>query len=126
MVLTREEVAQVIAHLEGVHHLMASLLYGAGMRLMECVRLRVKDFDFGYKQITVRDGKGEKDRRTLLPASLVEALQLHLAQVKIQHEADCQRGHGDVYLPYALERKYPNALREWCWQYVFPASIVIG
>lgn len=122
IVLTREEVAQVLSHLEGVHHLMASLLYGAGMRLMEVVRLRVKDVDFGYKQITVRDGKGEKDRRTLLPASLVEALQLHLAQVKIQHEADCQRGHGDVYLPYALERKYPNALREWGWQYVFPAS----
>lgn len=121
-VLTREEVNRVLALTGGVHRLMAGLLYGAGLRLMECIRLRVKDIDFGYGQITVRDGKGAKDRRTLLPVSLSEPLKLQLAQVKAQHDIDLRQGYGEVYLPYALERKYPNAAKSWAWQYVFPAS----
>jgi integron integrase len=121
-VLTAEEAKRVLAHLTGVYHLMASLLYGSGLRLMECVRLRVKDVDFDYQQITVRDGKGEKDRRTILPAVLAEPLRRQLARVRLLHEDDLQLGYGKVYLPYALERKYPNAAREWAWQWVFPAS----
>ena len=122
VVLTAAEVRAVLAHLEGRHRLMANLLYGAGLRLMECVRLRVKDLDFEYRQITVRDGKGQKDRLTMLPDALAGPLQTHLADVKILHEQDLQEGFGNVYLPFALERKYPNAGREWGWQYVFPAS----
>ena len=121
-VLTREEVRRLLGRLTGRHHLMAGLLYGTGMRLMECVRLRVKDIDFGYMQITIRDGKGEKDRRTVLPSSLAEPLKRQLAAAKALHEEDLSRGHGRVYLPYALERKYPNAAREWAWQYAFPAG----
>lgn len=121
-VLTMDEVKTVLHQMTGVHHLMASLLYGAGLRVMECVRLRVKDVDFGYMQITVRDGKGEKDRRTVLPQPVVEALQLHLARVRLQHEADLRNGIGAVYLPYALDRKYLNAATSWEWQYVFPAN----
>jgi integrase len=89
---------------------------------MECVRLRIKDVDFSYRQITVRDGKGEKDRRTVLPEPLIEPLRRYLARVKLQHEEDMQAGHGAVYLPYALARKYPDAATEWVWQYVFPAA----
>ncbi|MGH9900232.1 MAG: integron integrase [Pyrinomonadaceae bacterium] len=122
VVLTPDEARRVLSQLSGTHHLMAGLLYGAGLRLMECVRLRVKDVDFDYRQIIVRDGKGEKDRRTVLPAPLVEPIRRHLDRVRLQHEEDCRRGHGAVYLPYALERKYPNAATEWVWQYVFPAS----
>jgi len=121
-VLTREEVKDLLARLSGQHNLMASLLYGTGMRLMECVRLRVKDIDFGYMQITVRDGKGEKDRRTVLPATLADPLKRQLAAAKALHEEDLGRGYGRVYLPYALERKYPNAAREWTWQYAFLAG----
>ncbi len=123
-VLTMEEVKSVLSKMSGIHHLMASLLYGAGLRVMECVRLRVKDVDFGYIQITVRDGKGEKDRRTVLPQPLIESLQLHLARVRLQHEEDLRNGVGAVYLPYALHRKYPNAATSWEWQYVFPANRV--
>lgn len=122
VVLTATEARAVLAHLEGRHRLMANLLYGAGLRLMECVRLRVKDLDFEYRQITIRDGKGQKDRLTLLPDSLIEPLQTHLADVKILHEQDLRQGFGNVYLPFALDRKYPNAGREWGWQYVFPAA----
>ncbi len=122
VVLTATEVRAVLAHLEGRYRLMANLLYGAGLRLMECVRLRVKDLDFEYRQITVRDGKGQKDRLTMLADVLIEPLQTHLADVKILHEQDLREGFGNVYLPFALERKYPNAGREWGWQYVFPAS----
>ena len=122
VVLTSEEVKRVLAQLTGTHHLMASLLYGAGLRLMECVRLRIKDIDFDYRQIMVRDGKGEKDRRTILPAPLIEPLQHHLARIRLQHEEDVRLGCGRVYLPYALERKYPNAATEWVWQYVFTAA----
>src|SRR5215208_2750099 len=101
---------------------MAGLLYGSGLRLMECVRLRVKDLDFGYRQITVRDGKGEKDRRTVLPESLAEPLGCHLERVRLLHEEDLRAGYGRVYLPYALERKYQNAATDWVWQWVFPSA----
>ena len=122
VVLTREEVRQVLAQMQGTHQLMAKLLYGTGMRLMECVRLRVKDVDFARREIVVRDGKGEKDRVTMLPESLIAPLQEHLRQVQQLHRRDLAAGYGAVYLPYALDRKYPNAAREWGWQYVFPAS----
>jgi integron integrase len=121
-VLTRDEVHRVFAHLSGVNLLMARLLYGSGLRLMECLRLRVKDLDFDYRTITVRDGKGEQDRVTILPESLIVPLRDHLRIVKRTHEEDLAKGYGAVYLPYALERKYPNAHREWIWQYVFPAG----
>jgi integron integrase len=122
VVLTREETIRIVSQLGGVYHLMASLLYGSGLRLMECVRLRVKDIDFGYKQITVRDGKGEKDRRTILPGSLTKPLERQLIHARLLHDEDLRRGYGRVYLPYALERKYPNAATEWAWQWVFPAQ----
>jgi integron integrase len=122
VVLTREEAEHILSYVGGTYRLMASLLYGAGLRLMECVRLRVKDVDFGYRQITVRDGKGEKDRRTVLPESLVEPLGLHLKRVRLLHGEDLSAGYGRVYLPYALERRYPSAPAEWVWQWVFPAG----
>jgi integron integrase len=122
VVLTRQEVHSVLLHLEGTRWLIASLLYGAGLRLMECLRLRVKDIDFGYNQIIVRDGKGAKDRITVLPASLKEPLQKHLIKVKVLHEQDLREGFGRVYLPHALEKKYRNANIELGWQYLFPAS----
>ena len=122
VVLTPDEVAAVLRQLGGTPWIMATLLYGAGLRLMECVRLRVKDVDFAYHQIVVRDGKGQKDRVTMLPQQVKDPLQQHLQAVKQLHEADLQAGAGHVYLPYALERKYPNAQREWIWQYVFPAT----
>jgi integron integrase len=121
-VLTRDEVRAVLTHLGGTYRLMAQLLYGSGLRLMECVRLRLKDVDFAQQQLVVRDGKGAKDRITMLPMRLVEPLQDHLRIVRRTHEEDLVRGYGAVYLPYALERKYPNANREWGWQYVFPAD----
>jgi len=122
VVLSPAEVRRIFAHLSGVQKLMASLLYGSGLRLMECVRLRVKDVDFAYAQITVRDGKGAKDRVTMLPVNLAKPLRRHLAKVKMQHEQDLEDGFGNVYLPFALARKFPNAEREWAWQYVFPSS----
>jgi integron integrase len=121
VVFTRTEVKQILAHLDGVHLLIASLLYGTGMRLTEGLRLRVKDVDFEYRQITVRDGKGNKDRITMLPNSLMESLQLQLQRAKQLHELDLSLGYGTVELPYAFERKYPNANREWAWQFVFPS-----
>jgi integron integrase len=121
-VLTKEETRKVLGCLSGTHQLMAKLLYGSGLRLMECVRLRVKDIDFAQRQIIVRDGKGMEDRVTVLPQSLVEPLQEHLRRVKQLHKQDLAKGYGSVYLPFALERKYPNANREWIWQYVFPAT----
>jgi integron integrase len=122
IVLTEAEVRQVLAHLDGRNWLMAGLLYGAGLRLMECVRLRVKDVDFAYGQITVRDGKGNKDRVTMLPVSVAEVLRPHLEKVRALHEQDLRAGYGDVYLPFSLERKYKSASRQWGWQYVFPAA----
>ena len=100
---------------------MATLLYGAGLRLMEALRVRVKDVDFALNQILVRDGKGQKDRRTMLPASLVDAVRLHLADVKSLHDADLKSGLGEVFVPDAILRKYPGAGKSWAWQYVFPA-----
>jgi integron integrase len=121
VVFSRSEVRAVLAHLDGQRWLMASLLYGAGLRLMECVRLRVKDVDFGYRQILVRDGKGQNDRVTMLPQTVIEPLRLHLERVKALHEQDLADGFGEVYLPFALEKKYPKISREWVWQYVFPS-----
>jgi integron integrase len=112
----------VFAHLHGTPKLMAGLLYGSGLRLMECVRLRVKDIDFELAQITVRDAKGGKDRITMLPLNLAEPLQRHLRRTKAQHEQDLEDGFGRVNLPFAIGRKFPNAAREWAWQYVFPSS----
>jgi integron integrase len=122
VVFTREEVKHLLAQLEGTIWLMASLIYGSGLRISECTRLRVKDVDFHYGQLLIRDGKGQKDRVTMLPESLLEPLRTHLARVKILHERDLAEGYGRVHLPYALAQKYPNADREWAWQYVFPAT----
>jgi len=117
VVLTRQEVESIFAHLSGTVGLMIRLLYGTGMRIMECVRLRVKDVDFARGEIVVRQGKGAKDRMTVLPQSLVDPLRDHLGRVKTLHEADLEGGYGEVYLP----RKYPGAPRQWAWQYVFPS-----
>jgi integron integrase len=122
VVLTRDEVRAVLQRLDGVPRLMALLLYGAGHRLLECCRLRVKDVDFGLNQIVVRDGKGRKDRMTMLPAAVKAALATHLERVREQHQADLRHGAGWVEMPGALARKYPNAGREWGWQWVFPAT----
>jgi integron integrase len=120
-VLSREDAKKVIGHMEGIYKVMTQLMYGSGLRLMEVMRLRVKDLDFANRQIVVRDGKGENDRVTTFPGVLFEPLRLHLQQVKAQHELDLSRGYGTVHLPYALARKYPNAEREFAWQYIFPA-----
>jgi integron integrase len=122
VVLTREEVRTVIAALDGPTRLLALLLYGAGLRLLEAARLRVKDVDFERSQITVRSGKGGKDRVTMLPAAARRDLAKHLETVRDLHAADLRAGAGWVELPWALGRKYPNAGREWIWQWVFPAT----
>jgi integron integrase len=122
VVFTPTEARAVLNELSSDYRLMAELLYGAGLRLMECVRLRVKDVDFGYGHITVRDGKGLRDRVTVLPEKLRRSLQLHLERVQQIHQRDLAQKGGRVYLPFALERKYPNANRAWAWQYVFPAG----
>ena len=124
VVLTRTEVKQLLHQLSGTSWIMAMLLYGSGLRHLECLRLRVKDLDFEYNQITMRDGKGEKDRMTVLPGPVKEPLRAHVQRVKVQHDRDLTHGLGSVYLPYALERKYPRARFAWGWQYVFPASRV--
>ena len=122
VVLTRDETRAVLDRMAGVYGLMARLLYGTGMRLMECVRLRVKDVDFARREILVRDGKGAKDRVTMLPDSVVGALQDHLQQRRALFDDDRQKGKATVYMPDALERKYPNAPTEWGWQYIFPSG----
>ena len=122
VVLTKTEVQQVLSHLDGTQHLVVSLLYGTGMRILEALRLRVKDVDFERKEILIRDGKGYKDRVTMLPLSLVKALQAHLEQVKALHVQDLSQGYGAVYMPFALGKKYPYAARDWPWQYVFPTG----
>ena len=119
-VLTADEAQRLLSHMRGPKLLMASLLYGAGLRLRECLGLRVKDVDFGYRQILVRDGKDGKDRVTILPAPIIEPLQAHLIRVKTLHERDLAQGYGDVELPDALMRKYPKAQYEWAWKFVFP------
>jgi integron integrase len=121
-VLTKEEAREVIQQICGVQQLVVKLLYGGGLRLCEGLRLRVKDVDFAQQQILVRDGKGSKSRVTMLPASVTEELRDHLVRVKRQHQQDLGRGFGAVLLPYALDRKYPNANRDWVWQFVFPSS----
>jgi integron integrase len=121
-VLTREEVEAVLGRLEGVAHLAVMVLYGGGLRLLEALQLRVKDLDFGRSEITIREGKGQKDRVTMLPVALRGALEEHLRRVREQHGRDLQNGQGRAPLPEALIRKYPNAGREWLWQWVFPAS----
>ncbi len=121
MVLTQQEVESIFAHLSGTVGLMIRLLYGTGMRIMECVRLRVKDVDFARGEIVVRQGKGGKDRMTVLPQSIAVPLKDHLVRVKKLHEADLEASSGEVYLPDALARKYPSAPRQWAWQYVFPS-----
>ncbi len=121
VVLTQSEVQAVLSRLTGTHWLVAGLLYGSGLRIMEALRLRVKDVEFKRGEILVREGKGFKDRVTMLPTMLIEPLGLHLKRVRELHEQDVAEGYGEVYLPYALERKYPNAAREWGWQYVFPS-----
>jgi integron integrase len=123
-VLSQLEVRALLAHMEGRMDLLARLLYGTGMRLMEGVRLRVKDLDFARNEITVREGKGGKDRRTVLPASLVPALQAEVERVQVLHRQDLAKGAGAVWLPHALSRKYPAAAREVGWQYVFPARLI--
>ena len=122
VVLTRDETRRLLAMMDGQPGLMARLIYGSGMRIMECVRLRVKDVDFEMREITVRSGKGDKDRLVPLPESLIPALRDHLERVRILHEQDLAAGFGSVYLPHALDRKYPNAAKEWGWQYFFPAQ----
>jgi integron integrase len=122
VVLTRAEVKALLDAMDGVSWLIANVLYGAGLRLMECLRLRVKDVDFAANQIVVREGKGQKDRITMLPARVKPALTVHLARVREVHQRDLQGGFGRVLLPDALARKYPNADTEWGWQWVFPAS----
>jgi integron integrase len=122
VVLTREEVAAVLRPLTGVPRLMATLLYGSGLRLLECCRLRIQDIDFARNQIVVRGGKGDKDRVTMLPGVVKADLARHLEAVRAQHQRDLHRGAGWVELPTALARKYPNAGREWVWQWTFPAT----
>ncbi len=121
-VMTKEEVTKVIGRMRGKNQVMAKLLYGSGLRLMECMRLRVKDLDFGQRQIIVREGKGMRDRATVLPDTMIDPLKRHLRHVKLNHEDDIAEGKGAVYLPNALATKYPSAHREWIWQYVFPAQ----
>lgn len=121
-VLTHEEAMSVIMRLAGMYRIIAQILYGGGLRLMECMRLRVKDIDFERRTITLRDTKSDRDRVTVLPQSVSEPLRLHLLAVRAQYETDMAYNRADVELPYALAAKYPNAGKEWGWQYVFPAS----
>ena len=121
-VLTEAEVRRLLACVDGVGELMVGLLYGAGLRQIECLSLRVKDIDFAYRHVVVRDGKGGKDRVTMLPARLVQPLQAHLGKVRLLHRRDLDEGYGEVSLPYALARKYPRAGCQWAWQFVFPSA----
>ena len=121
-VLTVDEMKRILCRLQGVYHMIGYMLYGSGMRLMECMRLRVKDVDFELQTITLRDTKSNRDRVTVLPKAVIEPLKLHLAKVKAQHDEDLSKGFGSVEMPGALGKKYPNAEYEWGWQYVFPAS----
>jgi site-specific recombinase XerD len=121
VVFARDEVVRILGRLEGVERVVGELLYGTGLRVIEALRLRVKDLEFAANAILVRDGKGRKDRHTMLPHSLSEALAHHLERGRALHDTDLAAGLGAVYLPYALERKYPKASREWAWQSVFPA-----
>jgi len=121
VVLTQSEVQALLTRLDGTLWLIASLLYGSGLRVMECLRLRVKDVDLSRREILVREGKGFKDRVTMLPATLVEPIRQHLLKVQSLHHEDLAAGHGEVFMPMALDRKYPGAGKSWAWQYVFPS-----
>ncbi|MEO1095371.1 MAG: integron integrase [Cyanobacteria bacterium J06638_28] len=125
VVLTKAEVGAVIPKIDGHHQLVVKLLYGSGLRLSEALRLRVKDLDFAQQQLIIRDGKGRKNRVTMLPTSIISELQDYLVGIRRQHQQDLGRGFGSVYLPFALERKYPNANRDWIWQYVFPSGRIV-
>ena len=124
VVLIRQEVGRVMGELEGISQIIALLLYGSGLRMLECLRLRVKDIDFDRRELTIRQGKGDRDRRTMLPESASEPLRAQIEAVRRLHECDLARGFGTVELPHALERKLPSAAREFRWQYVFPATMV--
>ncbi len=121
-VLTVDEVNRILSIMTGIYALISKILYGSGLRIKECVRLRVKDIDFQMNQIIVRDGKGGKDRVIILPVEIASLLQENLKRVKILHDQDLKEGYGEVFLPYALDRKYPGAPKEWGWQYIFPSS----
>ncbi|MEJ2158534.1 MAG: integron integrase [Desulfobacteraceae bacterium] len=121
VVFTKKEIGEILARLDGIYWIMGHLLYGAGLRLMECLRLRVKDMEFSQNQIVIRQAKGQKDRMTMLPKTIKSPLKTHLEKVKQIHEKDLAEGYGAVYLPYALERKYQKANIMWGWQYVFPS-----
>ncbi len=122
VILAPEEIKKLLAQLSGTYWIMANLLYGSGLRLNECLGLRVKDIDFIYNQVTIRDSKGDKDRVTMLPERVIDPLKKHLEKVRRLHERDIQKGYGRVHLPNALVRKYPNADKEWGWQYIFPSE----
>ncbi len=122
VVFTKAEATAVISQMRGANRIIAGLLYGSGLRIMEAVRLRVKDIEFSRNEITVRDGKGERDRVTMLPLAVKHRLKAQIDGIQKLHKEDLKRGYGDVYLPYALDRKYPNAAKEFAWQYVFPAD----
>ena len=122
VVFTQSEAEKILDKLNGKYWLMAMFLYGSGLRLLECLRLRIKDIDFDYKSVTVRDGKGQKDRTTMLAKKIVDPLKKHIKNIKELHEKDLANGYGSVYIPNALEKKYPNIAREFGWQYLFPAT----
>jgi len=122
LVLSREEVRAVLSHLQGTPRMMADLLYGSGLRLMECVRLRARDVDIPRRQLIVKEGRGGVDRTTMLPQTVIAPLQRQLDYAKALHQQDLREGYGEVYLPLALERKYPHAEKEWGWQYLFPSK----
>lgn len=122
VVLSRGEAVRLLGRMQGREWVMASLLYGSGLRLMECLRLRVKDVDFERNEIIVRSGKGNKDRHTMLPSRVAEPLRRQIEDARVSHHRDLEAGFGAVYLPHALSRKYPNAAEDWAWQYIFPAS----
>lgn len=124
VVLTRKEVKEILENISGASWLVVSLLYGSGLRLNECLKLRVKDVDFAHNQIIIRSGKGEKERRTFLPNNVITSLRQHLIKVKEIHERDLEAGYGKVYLPYTIERKYPDPAKEWDWQYIFTANSI--
>ena len=120
-VLSKEEVQHLLPCVDGTYNLMAKLLYGSGLRVSECVRLRVKDVDFDQRHLAVRDGKGAKDRITLLPEAVIPVIKDHLQRTRLIHQRDLRQGYGSVHLPYALARKYPDAPRQWIWQFIFPS-----
>ncbi|MES1191306.1 MAG: integron integrase [Steroidobacter sp.] len=122
VVLTKHEVDSMLAHVHGTSGLILKMVYGTGMRNMECLRLRIKDVDFERREIVIREAKGFKDRITMLPQSLIQPLREHMSRVQLLHQADLRAGHGEVYMPYALARKYPSAGKSWAWQYVFPSA----